>query len=358
MKSLTIRSALFCLVIAMSGCNSSSNSNGGGKPAPTPNGPGDVNVNQFDDNEKSTSELSANDQAVAFDALTDVGRSTYVNSKTQDAHSPNAGHETNPQPKPLVAAFVTKSTDNEKPKSADGQFYDSEELSQNMIKAVNQKQLCNPQVQQNVSELKSDMKFTTSGTKCPMIIETILSVTNTNSEGTYSSVADGTFKFAFNDLALPALKQQDLLSGDLTIKMNVKIKYPTEASPDMTTSGSGEESGKFISRKLGEMNGSKKMIFASEMKGVMNSGGTGGGQGNIVIPEMVARSVVQIELRAAGKRAVFTVKMDSQAVEPVKCTLNQKVIDLDQCEEMINKLNLREQTQPGQNSGSTGSDHG
>jgi len=349
MKSLTIKSAVLCAVLALSACNSSSSSNGGGTPAPVPQGPSDVNVNQFDDNENSTTELSTDDQTVALDALTDVGRSTYVSSKTQDANKPQDGETNNPQPKPIIAALVAQLNENEKPQAAAGQFYDSEALSQSIIQAVNQKQLCNPQFQQNASETKQDLKFTTSGPKCPMVIETIASMNNSKVEETFDVIASGTSKFVFNEQALPALKQQDLLSGDISLKINMKIKFPTEKSPDMAASGSGEESGKFISRKLGEIAGSKKMIFATEMKGVINNGN--GNQTSM--PTMVARSVVQIELRAAGKRAVFTVKMDSQATEPVKCTLNKKAISLEQCEEMINKLNLREQTQPGLKNGSS-----
>lgn len=332
MKSFTIKSAVLCAVLALSACNSSSSSNGGGTPAPVPQGPGDVNVNQFDENENSTSELSADDQVVAMDALTDVGRTTYVSDKTQNANKPQNGETNNPQPQPMVAALIAKSNENEKTPAGEGKYFDNEALSQNIIQAVNNKQLCNPQIQQNGSESKSDVKFTTSGSKCPMIIETIASMNSSKVGETIDVVASGTSKFVFNEQALQALKQQDLLSGDLSLKMNMKIKFPTEQSPDMTASGSGEDTGKFVSRKLGEIVGSKKVIFATEMKGVMN-----GGNGNQTsMPTMVARSVVQIELRAAGKRAVFTVKMDSQATEPVKCTLNKKAISIEQCEEMIN----------------------
>lgn len=363
MNSLTIKSAILCLALAVSSCNSSTDSKGGGTPAPVapPSSPSDVNVDQFDENEKSTTELSSEEQAVAFETLTDVGRSSYVGSKTQDANTPQektgSENEGPVQPKPFVGALVS----NEKTQGSEGQFYDKETLSQNIIQTVNQKQLCNPQVQQNSSEAKSDLKFTTSGTKCPMVIQSAISVVNTNVQDSFDVSADGTFKFIYNEQALPALKKQDLLSGELNLKMKMKIKFPTEQSPDMTTSGSGEESGKYISRKLGEVIGTKKVSFATEMKGLMSGGpNNSGSSGNSGMPVMVARSVVQIELRTAVKKVVLTVKMDSQNAEPVKCSLNKKSIDLDQCEELINKLNLREQTQPSQksNSNSDPVDHG
>ena len=332
MKSLTINTLVLCAMLALSSCYSSSSNKGGTTPTPPPNGTGDVNVDQFDANENSTEPLSESDQDVAMAAMTDVGRATHVQGKTQDANTPAT-------PGGQLIDSTNKFSllkDNQGQDQNQGSYYDQEQLSQQIIAAVNNQQKCNPTVTGNQSATGGDVKFTTSGAQCPMIM-TMQMNSSVASTGQMQDIkASGAFKFAFNEQALTKLKEQDLISGDTTMSVTMKSKNsePNAAINEMGSSGTIEQSGKLVSKRLGQIEANMKMVFAFEMKAPQGQ-----------MPSFVSKSVAQIELKAVNKRAVLTVKMDSQAAEPVKCTLNKKAIDLQLCEEMINKLNLNKQGQ-------------
>ena len=166
MKSLTINTLVLCAMLALSSCYSSSSNKGGTTPTPPPNGTGDVNVDQFDANENSTEPLSESDQDVAMAAMTDVGRATHVQGKTQDANTPAT-------PGGQLIDSTNKFSllkDNQGQDQNQGSYYDQEQLSQQIIAAVNNQQKCNPTVTGNQSATGGDVKFTTSGAQCPMIM--------------------------------------------------------------------------------------------------------------------------------------------------------------------------------------------
>lgn len=330
MKSVSFKVLALCMTLALAACNSSSNSNGGSPSQPKPSTPAEVDLQQLDGNESVTEPLSANEEAVVYETLTDIGRANYLSSKSQEKNSPveGDGDEAGKMTKQMQIGL------NKNPQTAKQVgFFDQELLAQNVLNAINQQQLCNPKVTNQKDQSSSVTKFSTSGVQCPMVMEVDATALSTGAGPGQTNIdvqLNGSMKFAMNEAAMPGLQNQDLKSGSVLVSATMKLKVPSETDRNFNQSGKGKFSGTLVSKRLGLIEFSQTMIFASAMDLSGNQGGTG----------ITARSVAQIEMKAAGKHAVLTVKMDSASTPSTTCSLNKKSIALAKCQQIIDQMDL------------------
>ena len=182
-----------------------------------------------------------------------------------------------------------------------------------------------------------------------MIMETKLEVNNVQTQTNSDAKATGSFKFTMNENALAAVKRQDLISGEMNVNFSQKSKYPSEADSTFTMAGNGSYTGTLVSKRLGTVQFSQTDVMSMSMdtKQPVANGEAGpgaAGQGTANPMAFTMKAVSQIELKAQGKRVVFTVKMDSTAAEPVVCTMNKKKVEIEKCKELVNQLALKPQT--------------
>jgi hypothetical protein len=332
---------MLVITLGLTGCNNSSSSDKKAPAAPTPGAP--IDLNQLDENENSTNDLSAEEQDVAYETMTDAGRVKYINSTSQDnTDAKNEDHA-------LVAVVKTDKitpASNQKTETAptEEKYFDNEELAKSILAAVNDKALCSPTIKKTEQTAEhTAVHFSTSGANCALIMETKLDVSNDQSETNSETKATGSFKFKMNDAALDAIKEQDILSGEMNINFNQKSKFPSPSDSIFSMAGQGTTAGTYISRRLGPVQFSQtdvvSMVMDTNPKTSPETGPSTANPMNFKI-----NAVSQIELKALNKRVVFTVKMDSTADEPVVCSMNKKKVDIEKCKELVNQLGLKPST--------------